>query len=279
MKSKILAIITASLAVVLLALLTIIALLPSSTAYSILCSGSEGHSRLYENTKPVILLSYSDLESLPPNRTVLVAAVTREWGVQQALYLKHYLENGGTAIIYGNPNILGRNLVLLGINVSVESTTIYDQVLSYRNRLYPRVELPKYNTSIYVYKPFVIKGDLDPVGYTSIFSYADLNGNGHYDLGEPIDSFPVAFEARVGLGKVLIVSAPRVFTNDLFDLNKDLLHVLSNNKTLVLDQVSIDNTVVDYIRMYWLKQKYDYIITGFLVLVAGVIAYLASKYL
>jgi hypothetical protein len=94
-----------------------------------------------------------------------------------------------------------------------------------------------------IYSPYAItvietRGgvQVEPIAYSSPYSYIDEIPNNAYDVGEEINRFPVAYRILIESGELIIFTALGVFTNNVYNYNMGFLQVLRGSREVLLDQ-------------------------------------------
>jgi len=243
--------------------------------FSVLSTGSTGLSRLASAYSPLVALDTSYLAKLePPNYAYLVIRGS-ELGRGELAPVAEFLAAGGTVIASGTPTFLNSLLRYLNTDIEVGEAIVYDSVRNYGSRLYPVGYSPTCNATVVTYLPryLVSYGGAEVLAYTSELSYADLDGDGYMDLGEPESSFPVALAVGVGAGRLVVVTSPYVFTNELLDPNLGFLKCLTSGRRLVVDQSEVARDPLQRARLVVATGGVSEYSVVALVAVAALVAY------
>jgi hypothetical protein len=220
-----------------LALFTII---PARRDYYALDPEEYGQSEIAKSTTWILGLQnlgiYNSLNSL------LIIARDSPLKESELSELQSFAENGGLILVYGSWSALKSILGYFGVTAEYKGRII-DPVFNTNNPDEVIVYLNTYNTSIVIYSPYAItvtetRGgvQVEPIAYSSPYSYIDEIPNNAYDVGEEINRFPVAYRILIGSGELIIFTALGVFTNNVYNYNKGFLQVLRGSREVLLDQ-------------------------------------------
>ncbi|MEM4005461.1 MAG: hypothetical protein QXM43_07495, partial [Desulfurococcaceae archaeon] len=144
-----------SLLIGILIFLILILTMPSSNAYSVLNKNDMGLSEFYSKYKPLVILSYNDLEKTTTHTVVLIVNRLDPLSKAELDKLRSFLENGGIAVIAGDSLFLNTILSELGFEDRVTSYFVYDAVLNKGSSALVVAQCSIYNTSLVVYKPLM----------------------------------------------------------------------------------------------------------------------------
>ena len=180
----------------------------------------------------------------PSNTTLLIIGPEEEFTEAEARVIRSFLEAGGSVILaddFGSGNSL---LQLLGINVRFSGSLLVDPLFKERSMRFPRIRsLSKDMESIGVEElvfnyATVIEGCVRPIGFSSYYSFLDLNLNGVWDKGEPKGPFAVACMVSIGRGRLFILSDPSIVINSMlpFGDNLGFIKALVGSRTVYLDE-------------------------------------------
>lgn len=177
----------------------------------------------------------TSLPSLPAG-TLVIAGPSRGFSDVEIGVLREFLGRGGTIVIledYGSQGyILARRL---GLNVEPHPGILLDPLFYYKD--YPLAKVTFWgNVTAYFNYGTAFRGyNGTCIAYSSRFSFVDFNGNGVYDGGEPSGPLCVAVEARIGLGRLIVVADSSIAINSMFTLNTELLRsLLREGSTYIL---------------------------------------------
>lgn len=265
----------ASIIVGFLAGLAVVVALPSSIPYSMANKGPLGYSSLYTTmgATPVNLESMLDAGS--PMETAILISSLHPPENSTVEYLKSYLEHGGLVVAAGPDRFLNALLAGLGVDAEVNNASIYDMVYNHGgNRSLVRAETGC-RAQITLYKPHPVTGALTIIAWTSNYSYADANGNGYLDITEEIASQPVAGRVDIGMGTLIIIASPYVFTNNLLPINKAFLDCILDDRRLLVDQSQVYSNPFERLKLEVSYQsgQAETLATAVASAVIGVLAY------
>ena len=182
------------------------------------------------------------LDNLPdlPEKTALVAIPYREYGDEELLRMKRFVNDGGTLLLmddYGYGNSI---LTYLGVGVRFTNKPLLDSLFYYKNQSIPRITdfTPKVKESgievIMLNHATTLTNvvESDVIAWSSSASFLDVNENGVLDQGEPKGPFAVAAEFRLGKGTLALVSDPSIIINTMVgrDNNYDFIRYLTSHK-------------------------------------------------
>jgi len=209
--------------------------------FSVLSTGPTGLSELTSTYRPLVALDTSYLAKLEPPGYAYLVIRGSELNRGGLAPLAEFLAGGGLVIASGTPTFLSSLLRYLNASIEVGEAIVYDSIRNYGSRLYPVGYSPTCNATVVAYLPrYVVSyGDAEVLAYTSDFSYADLDGDGYMDLGEPEGSFPLALAVSIDGGRLVVVTSPYAFTNELLDHNLQFLDCLTSGRRLVVDQSEV----------------------------------------
>jgi hypothetical protein len=221
-----------------LALLTV---LPVNCIYYALDGTGLGHLELAKRSS-AWLYTLRDLQGVEPGKALLVVAGEEPLGYEGLEQVLEFVERGGAVIFYGSESAIKKLFEHLGIAVAYLGG-IVDPVYSVDEPSLVLVNMVSTNTTLLLDSPYCIQVlgrsegiDVEPLAYTSAFSYIDSNSDGLYSVGEPLGSFPVAYSIRLGSGELLVFCARGVLTNAVFNYNVKWLEGLADARSVLLDQ-------------------------------------------
>ncbi|MGC9011489.1 hypothetical protein [Thermogladius sp.] len=269
-------------AFLLLTSLSVLVVAPSNMPESVVNTGEDGLSMLYSEYNAAIILRYSELERLDPKNTILVLTSASSLDSNGLKYVADYLAKGGSVVMWVDNTAEGF-LSPLNLTITVYNGTLLDEVSKHGTRFEPVVFSRPLNVSVVLEKPRPIES-WGPGGecilYSSPFSYIDLNGNGFYDPGEPMDSFCVGVAFRYLNGTVFIIPSSNIFVNNLFSLNKDFLDEIRGGREVVIDQTAQSRDLLEHLRLAASTRGYNSFILVFLLgtLLAGGVLVVRQKF-
>lgn len=242
-----------SIALLMLLTLSIYIVLPVNQRYYVLDTGPWGYSKLSRDVTWV--QSIQDLKTVDSSRTLLIIARENYLDRDEVEVIKEFIEKNGLALIYGEPLFIVDFLVNLGVDAEYLGDVV-DPVNTFNDNVV-HIYIDHINSSAFLVSPYTIaiyninsSISIDVIAFTSTISYLDKNGNGYYDIGEPLDRYPVVFLIRIGSGEIVVFCARGVLTNNVVDLNRGLLEILSKNRVGVLDQSWVKHNSFLYLKLY-----------------------------
>ncbi len=186
-------------------LLVSLTVVPSTAPYSVFDTGPRGYSVITSNATLHLQLP----TGLSRGDAVLIP-LEEPLSLRDAYRIGSLLASGATVVVLDEEGFSNTLYRVLGLGVRVVNATVYDLVYNYGDRLHPRARcLGVSSCSLPLYMPSYIEAEgpgVRVLAVTSPFSYADVDGDGYYSLGDPVGEFPVVVEARVGGGRLVVVS-------------------------------------------------------------------------
>lgn len=272
------AILPLSIVVGLLLGLAVIVVVPSTMTYSMANEGPYGYSKLntLAGAEPVNIRD--ELGRLDPNTTAVIVSRDNPLGNRTVEKLYWYMYSGGLVIVAGSPEYLDALLADMGMNASVWNVDVYDMVYNAGNR----TDVNAYTicgVGLVVYKPHPLNGSLNPVAYTSNYSYADKDGDGYLGLTEETRSYMVAGSYKVGGGSLIVVASPYPFTNKYLDYNKPFLDCILGGRKLYVDQSLLSSNPLEYFKLQikYQPSQETRLLATLIAGVVGVVAYAVSR--
>ncbi len=260
MKSKVL-IVFLFLSIV-ITLVTILLEIPTNTPYSVFNIGDNGYSYVYEKLSLVPVINVSSIDLSSPNDTVVVIPLEHELNNATARFLYDFILKGGMVILLDKNGYSNDFLEeVLGLQIGVVNTTIYDDVFNYEGyRSIPliRVYFNDENYTCYFFEPSlidieVVSNNVSVLGWSSPYSLQDNDGNKYFNVGDSIGSAPVVVYVRFGSGVLVVFSDPDFLSNkfivigDNFRFLDSLIH--SRGKRYILLS-AINASLHDYLKAY-----------------------------
>jgi len=252
--------------------------IPSATPYSIINDGFSGLSKLYTEYGPRIILEYSELANVNASDAVFIVAREKPLLEAEIDRLRLFLKSGGLAIVFGSRDFLNSLLTGLGIEDWVDKAPVYDVVFNVGDRSLVLASDSICSTGVVVYrpmKPVLRKGT--PVVFTSNYSYADLNGNGHWDLDEPLRTTPIGLLYRVGHGELYIFTTEALLTNNVVEYNRLFLSCIAGGREILLDQSFIYGYTIEYLRVLKVMGRLTPYIALLIVVLSLLVIYVVEK--
>ena len=238
-------------------ILSLLLSIPTSTPLSPYNTGDHGYSHL------LTLHTLTVTMSLPKDdkNIIIILPLERRIDERSVKSIRNLLMHGSTIVVLDEKGYSNQLLEDVGVKAKVVSVTVLDEVSKAYSRFYPVASLRLGNNTLRIvtFKPSYIFIDnisrAATVARTSQYAYADVNNDGYYNVGEPIESFIIASLWKVGNGSLWLVSDIDIFRNDLIDLgdNGKLLEMLVDSKPsyLVIDYLNISS--IDILK-YWFSQ-------------------------
>ena len=242
-----------SIALLMLLTLSIYIVLPVNQRYYVLDTGPWGYSKLSRDVTWV--QSIQDLKTVDSSRTLLIIARENYLDRDEVEVIKEFIEKNGLALIYGEPLFIVDFLANLGVDAEYLGDVV-DPVNTFDDNVV-HIYIDHINSSAFLVSPYTIaihninsSISIEVIAFTSTISYLDKNGNGYYDIGEPLDRYPVVFLIHIGSGEIVVFCARGVLTNNVVDLNRGLLEILLKNRVGVLDQSWVKHNSFLYLKLY-----------------------------
>lgn len=242
---------------VLVSILSLLLTVSTSTPLSPYNTSGYGYSHLLS------LHMSSAIASIPmDNRSIVVVLpLERQIDSKAIEGIKRLLAHGSTVVVLDEKGYSNQLLEDIGISARVAPIAVLDEVSKVYSRFYPvaSIDIGNNTLRIVTYKPSYISIENTSktlaVAKTSPYAYADVNGDGYYTVGEPIEPFVIVSLWRVGNGSLWLISDLDVFRNDLIRLgdNSRLFEVLVDSRPsyLVIGYLNLGS--IDVLK-YWLSQ-------------------------
>ena len=174
-----------------------------------------------------ILLSYD----MPlPKRSSLLAIIgpSIEFSKKETSYVISFLQAGGTVLLADDAGTGNGLLETLNVPARFSGKPIADLLYYSKDPSFPLITdfLPSpvsaNITTLVLNHPSYIdirnQSQVTELASSSSFSSLDLNGGGRPTANETVDSYPVLASATIGKGSIVLVSDPRMFSNEMIDL-------------------------------------------------------------
>ncbi len=237
-----------TLVTILMASVSILLYMPSTTSYSPYNPYQDGLSSFVDRYDVSICYSKCDLKGYDNVILLLDKPI-----LNYSRYIE-YVSSGGNLIILDSDGYSNDLLSRIGLDVKIYNVSILDEIGKYGDRFHVKAEVSYRNYSIGLYKPSYIEvntPNVDVIAYSSIFSYLDLDGDGNYTVGEPIGSMPIAVGFSHGLGSVILISDKNFISNRFIDegINIEFLDESLSGNTL-LDLSNTRYGGIDYVKLY-----------------------------
>jgi len=261
---------------VLVASLSIVANMPSSTPYSPFNNGDKGYSEVLSILNNAILTR--DLGNIEPGSTVIVP-VLREINESEYKSLVEILDKGSTLVFLDENGFVNGFLEYIGLKARIMHVKVLDEVSKVKSREYPLLTLRinGENYEVVAHEPsYIAINDFDNLiayGNTSNYAYADVDGNKYYSIGEEMKSYTIIALFRIKEGSLWLISDLDLFTNNVVELgdNTKLLKQISeSNKTFfVLNYVDLNS--LDEAKFWYISALSTHILGN--TLVNGLLVY------
>jgi len=204
------------LGIVLISMPLAVPIIKTSADYSMFNTKPNGCSKfakfLYHTGEIYpIFYPYNSIELSRFKGVLTVVGPDIPFSTLEAEEVKKFLDNGGILLLaddFGTGNTL---LEKLGVKVRFSKEKLKD-IFYRKNQNFPIVVRCNFSNNLTLNIPSVIvnaKGE----AYTSKVSI----------VGKNMNSYPIVAEIKYGNGKIILVSDPDVFTNQMFNLNKDFI--------------------------------------------------------
>jgi len=238
-----------ALLIIVLSILTtsisIVMNMSSTTPYSPYNTYDDGYSELLSITDRVTVIR--GLKSIE-NNSVVFLPIAR--GMDRARYewIKDILNRGNTVVILNEAGYINEFMEFIGIRARIEKTKVLDEVHKLDSRVYPLITLEiNINNSVHMYRvamyspSHIVISDVSSAfstrGTTSVYAYADIDGNNYYSLGEEMGMYITICSFKVGKGELWLISDLDLFSNKLINIEN------ANNRKFL-------ETLVEFRRMY-----------------------------
>ena len=181
------------------------------------------------------------------NDTLAVILAPREtYNTSEVNRIQAFLDRGGTVLVAEDRRTETNQLLTnLGVQARIDGEPLRDPRQYYRNPAAPVITDISTNSTLGETDQFTLNRgtvlrstDGTAIANTSEFSYLDQNGNEQLDRSEPLRSYPVLASERVSNGRVLVLSDPSVFINQMIerDGNRAFLdQLIASNDYIMLD--------------------------------------------
>ena len=237
-----------TLVTILMASVSILLYIPSTTSYSPYNPYPDGLSGFMDRYDVSVCYSKCDLDKYDYVILLLDKPISNF-----SRYVE-YVSGGGNLIILDSDGYSNDLLSKFGLDVEIYNVSILDEISKYGDRFHVKAEVVYRNYSIGLYKPSYIEVNtlnVDVIASSSIFSYLDLDGDGNYTIGEPIGSMPIAVKFSYRLGSITLISDKNFICNRFIDkgINIEFLdESLSGN--ILLDLSNTRYSGIDYVKLY-----------------------------
>jgi len=172
------------------------------------------------------IMSLDSLDNTAETSTLIVVPGT-DITSPEARSLRSFVQAGGVLVLLEDFGPGARLLPEWDIPIRIAGSPLLDPLHCYRNQMMPRaypvdsesgeaVLLLNHSTWLTVGDPATVLAE------SSYFAYADKNGDGTPDEGEPRGPLPVAARVPLGDGRLLVVSDASLLLNGTLDAGDNL---------------------------------------------------------
>jgi len=197
---------------IVLVTISIFIYLPSTSPYSPYNPGPDGLSTLKNLINPSLIYRGGSLSGYD------VVVLVLEGEPRDLGRYFDFVVGGGTLVILDDEGYSNELLSLFGGSMRIVNSSVLDEVFKFGDRLHPKINMSM--EGLYAtYLPGYIEATsrADVLGYSSVFSYLDVDGDGNYTVGEPIGAYPLVVSIGYGEGRVLVVSDKDFLDNVFLD--------------------------------------------------------------
>lgn len=186
-------------------------------------------------------------DSSQANDTIVIILAPREtYSTDEVNQLEGFLDRGGTILVAEDRRIETNELLSnLSVEARIDGQPLRDPRQYHRNPAAPVITDIANNSTISGVEQFTLNRgsvlrstDGTAVANTSEFAYLDQNDNEKLDRNEQLRSYPVLSSEQVRNGRVLVLSDPSVFINQMIerDGNRALLEkLITSHPRIILD--------------------------------------------
>ncbi len=170
----------------------------------------------------------------PETRVLLIIGPSTPFSSNEIEKLKRFVADGGILVIMDDFGTGVQVLEAMGIRVEVYQGLLTDPLYYYRSYRLPRVEILN-TTVVFNYGTALRSWSRGTcIGYSSRFSYLDLDLDHKPDPGEPRGPFCTALEIRYGRGKLIFITDADIAVNAMLSHNQVLLDKLVSGSLAAL---------------------------------------------
>ncbi|WP_253739194.1 DUF4350 domain-containing protein [Halohasta salina] len=198
------------------------------------------------STQPVVVdtAAYDRAEA---NDTLAFILAPREtYNTSEVNQLQAFLDRGGTILVAEDQRTETNQLLAdLGVKARIDGEPLRDPRQYYRNPAAPVITDVSKNSTLGELDQFTLNRgtvlrstDGTAIANTSDFAYIDQNDNEQLDRNEPLRSYPVLASEQVSNGRVLVLSDPSVFINQMVARGGNhafLNQLIASNDYIMLD--------------------------------------------
>ncbi|MEZ0393813.1 MAG: DUF4350 domain-containing protein [Desulfurococcaceae archaeon] len=249
---------------------TALALSPSAAPLSIANAGDKGASAAFERLGATAFYDVGFLSSLRPESSFVIFVAAEPLSAPDAEALASFAEAGGLVVVLD----IGDSARALGVYAG--NSTIMDAVNNYGDPSLPMAFAG--SDVVFLDSPRQLSADGWECALRSgPFSYADINGDGLYEVGEPLGPFCVAVSRQAGLGKILVASGPGLLENALASANLEFLAKLAGNRSVYIYQGFLRGSPVEVLKALSLGPARYAILVVDALAAGAVVAYASSR--
>ncbi|PUA33847.1 MAG: hypothetical protein B7O98_00030 [Zestosphaera tikiterensis] len=184
--------------------------IPSSTPYSPWNSGVYGISSVFEEFKADLLNDLSNLKCGSTLFLILQRGLTED----EVKSLTNFVRCGSVVVVSDSQGYSKTFLSGLGIDVVFHGKQVLDEVTAFNYRWVIKTKVKDFNVVVSNVTYVEIRTAADFMAETSKYAYVDTDGNGFYDVYDPMGSYAVLIGWRVGNGSVVLIPSPTFFMNE-----------------------------------------------------------------
>jgi len=233
---------------VLVLLCAVVWLFPPNDDFSTDNPHWNGTSSLHSIIPVTPLQSLSKLP-ISPKGSTLILIPCLPFDSVELVQLNSFVTSGGTVVLaddYGNGNQV---LQYLGLTARFSGDMLLDAFSNYKSQAFPRISHLVTSSITNDVKSLVFDhgtylthvGTADALALSSSYSYADSNGNGKLDAGEPVGPFPVVTQYALSGGKIILISDPSILINSMETIGDNHIFI-QNIGMITASQLLIDQS-------------------------------------
>ena len=187
----------------------------------------------FVTTFRVCTVELTHIATLDPSYLLLIVGPDKPFTDDEVSKIRRFLESGGTVVVFDDFGTGIQLLKRLGLNVEVYRGVLSDPLKYYRGYRFPRVEILN-KSVVFDYGTALARADGACIGYSSAFSYVDLDLDNEPDNNEPRGPLCIAIEKNIGKGRIIFVTDADPAINALIWTNMDFLRKLFENRSIAL---------------------------------------------
>ena len=196
--------------------------------------------------QPVIVDTAAYNQFQATDTLAIILAPRESYSQSEITEIQAFVGRGGTILVAEDQRTETNQLLdELGVDTRIDGQPVRDPRQYYRNPAAPVITDIASNSTINGTTQFTLNRgtvlrstDGTAIANTSEFAYIDENGNEQLDRTEQLRSYPVLSSEQVGEGRVLVLSDPSVFINQMLDRegNRALLdQLIASHRHVILD--------------------------------------------